>query len=61
MHLIRRGPGDKGKVGADAQLVRCYVVSTLDLFDWWKLSDWSAIRAAVLGKRRHPNWKEPLA
>ncbi|MFD6517109.1 hypothetical protein [Rhodococcus sp. NPDC060176] len=26
------------------------VVSTLDLFDLWKLSDWAAIRAAVLGE-----------
>lgn len=26
------------------------VVSTLDLFDLWKLSNWSAIRAAVLGE-----------
>jgi hypothetical protein len=25
------------------------VLSTVELFDWWRLGDWSAIRAAVLG------------
>ncbi|MCZ4587722.1 hypothetical protein O4328_29210 [Rhodococcus opacus] len=30
------------------------VVSTLDLFDWWRQSDWTAIRAAVLGDEPTP-------
>lgn len=53
-HERKTDPSDRSRqVYARPEFVNSLdvrVVSTLDLFDWWKLSDSSAIRAAVLGE-----------
>ncbi|OFV75256.1 hypothetical protein RERY_41040 [Rhodococcus erythropolis] len=57
-HERKADPSDRSRqVYARPEFVNSLdvrVVSTLDLFDWWKLSDWSAIRVAVLGEAPSP-------
>lgn len=53
-HQRRRQPEERSRtVYSRPELVRANtvrVVSTLDLFDWWKESNWPAIQQAVLGR-----------
>lgn len=52
-HQRKQPPGQRSRqIYGRPEFVRTLtvpVVSTLDLFDWWKIENWEAIRTAVLG------------
>jgi hypothetical protein len=55
-HQHKRPPGQRSRqIYRRSEFVNTLtvpVVGTLDLFDWWRMKDWGAIRTAVLGNNR---------